>query len=371
MSAGGARIGSVRAIPFALPFKEPYVTAKGRLEARRLILVEIQTNDGLSGYGETGPMSLRGGAGADEIAESIESGCARVIAGESPTAGEIPRIVDRLLRAGVGPQALAGVDIALWDLAGKQAEVPVWKLLGGDSPPRLRCNATLSVGSPDDVARQAEIWKTRGFVDFKLKVGWGGDREQVRAVREVVGPDARIRVDANGSWTVEEAVSILDDLADELELCEQPCKTIDEMAKVARLTSVPVVADESVTSPADGRRAASAGASIGATVKLIKVGGIEMTRRLARAIPVSYMSSALDGPIGIAAALHAVAGLPAEDRRGRMAHGLATELLFADDSVSRPTAREWPFQTAPDAPGIGVGIDTRFASADGRSISVR
>ncbi len=224
-------------------------------------------------------------------------------------------------------------------------------------PEPVPCNATLSSGSPGEVARAAAAWAELGFTTFKLKVGGEGDVEQAEAVREAVGDEARIRLDANGAWSTDEATRILAELEPaRVELCEQPCAGLDEMALVRAASEVPIAADESVTSPADAARARAAGACDLATVKLAKVGGPVAAERGEWGMPV-YVSSALEGPVGIAAAARVAASMDAAGTGAGVAHGLATQLLFADTVAARgPEIRDGMLHH-PEGPGLGVEID--------------
>ena len=193
------------------------------------------------------------------------------------------------------------------------------------------------------MADNARRWAARGFETFKLKVGMDGDVAQVLAVREAVGPQARIRVDANGSWPVDTAVERLREMAP-LELAEQPVATLEEMAALRARTDVLLSADESVVTPEDAEAAARV--CDAATVKLAKVGGPRAAMRIAERIPV-YLSSALDGPVGIAAAGHVAQAI---DDSG-FAHGLATSLLFADTVATRGVHRRGREPPPPRRPG--------------------
>jgi o-succinylbenzoate synthase len=136
-----------------------------------------------------------------------------------------------------------------------------------------------------------------------------------------------------------------------LELVEEPVAGLEAMARLRSRTSLPLVADESVVSLEDAERADDLGACDYATVKLAKVGGPLAALAIARALPV-YLSSALDGPVGIAAAAHVVQALPPVG----LAHGLATALLFAD-TIGRGAELEGPLLQVPDAAGLGVELD--------------
>jgi muconate cycloisomerase len=129
-----------------------------------------------------------------------------------------------------------------------------------------------------------------------------------------------------------------------------------ELAQVTAATAIPVAADESVASTKEAQRAARDRACDLATVKLAKVGGIGEANGVARHLPI-YLSSALDGPLGIAAAAHAAQALPFEGAAAGLAHGLATQLLFADTTAARGPALEGDLLTVPDGPGLGVTLD--------------
>ena len=220
----------------------------------------------------------------------------------------------------------------------------------------VRCNATLVAAEPAAVAAEAERWAAEGFGTFKLKLGAGDDVGQVRAVREALGPEARIRVDANASWGVEEAAQTLAAIEPfGIELVEQPVETLAEMAELAARTEIPLAADESVTSAEEARRAVALGACAVTGIKLSKVGGRPEAEAIMRELP-AYLSSALDGPVGIAAAaiLAAAPGEPDEQPR---AHGLATQRLFAESVAAVGPTLEGDLLQVPPGPGLGVEID--------------
>jgi O-succinylbenzoate synthase len=247
------------------------------------------------------------------------------------------------------PQARDAVKMALFDLVGRLTDVPVWRLLGATAAAPVRCNATIAAADPDTVARRVREWAARGFETFKLKAGTEQDVAQVIAARKAAGPDALIRIDANGSWSVDTAAARLAEMAP-LELAEQPVATLDEMAALRDRTDCRLSADESVVTVEDATAAARV--CDAATVKLAKVGGPLAATRIAEHIPV-YLSSALDGPVGIAAAGHVAQAIPDSG----FAHGLATSLLFADTVASQECAVEDGNLHLAPGPGLGVQID--------------
>jgi muconate cycloisomerase len=348
------RIESVETVAYALPFREPYVTARGRLERRELLLVRLRA-DGVEGLGEAAPLALRGGDTLADIERDVVARCAPLL-----REGELGGWEDASRRCealGVSRQALAAVELALVDLAGKRAGEPAWRLLGGARADPVRCNATLVAAAPDAVAANARAWAARGFETFKLKVGVDGDVAQVEAARAALGAAARIRLDANGAWSAEEAVTRLRRLEPAgLELVEQPAPTLADLRRVRDEVGVPVAADESIAAEADARAAVAASACDAATVKVAKVGGIRAARAIAGVLPV-YLSSALDGPVGIAAAAHLAQVLPRPGIAAHLAHGLATGELFTATVATSQCELHGPDLHLPERPGLGVAID--------------
>lgn len=344
------RIASVEVVPYALPFSAPYVTARGRLDRRELALLRLRSEDGLAGLGEAVPLSLRGGATL-----------ARVV-GELQQLGELAELDEAGLSGGIAglsaPARCAGLT-ALMDLRGRRAAAEGHSSPGSAQP--VRCNATLVAGEPAAVAEDALRWAAEGFSTFKLKLGTGDDVGQARAVREAVGPAARIRVDANASWDVEAARRTLAELEElDIELAEQPVATLEEAAAVGAASSIPIAGDESIESRADAERAVSLGACAIAAVKLSKVGGPEEAIAIAEVLP-SYLSSALDGPVGIAAAAQVAQTLSesAPDEGVGLAHGLATQRLFASTVASVECELRDGMLHPPTGPGLGIEIDER------------
>jgi O-succinylbenzoate synthase len=348
------RIASLEVIPYALPFRAPYVTARGRLDRREMVLLRLRSQGGLVGLGEAVPLAMRGGASLARVVAELER------LGERDSLDEATLRGDAL---SLSAPARCAALTALLDLRGRTAATK-----GSGAPSEaepVECNATLVAGEPTAVAAEAARWAEDGFDTFKLKLGSEDDFGQVFAVREAVGPRARIRVDANASWDVETAKQMLRALEPlEVELAEQPVATLEEAAEVATWTSIPIAADESVESRADAERALAMSACSLTGVKLSKVGGPEAAIEIAEVLP-SYVTSALDGPVGIAAAaqvaqtLREVAG---DDDPG-LAHGLATQRLFSSTIASVECELRDGMLQPPAGPGLGVEIDEAALAA--------
>jgi o-succinylbenzoate synthase len=338
------RIASVEVVPYALPFRAPYVTALGRLDRREMALLRLRDEEGRVGLGEAVPLSLRGGASLAEVVGQLER-LAQLDSLDEAAVGDSP---------GLSAPARCAALTALMDLRGKLAASGEAET---GAPEPIRCNATLVAGEPGSVAADAERWAGEGFSTFKLKLGVGDDVAQVRAVREAVGPGARLRVDANAAWDVETATRTLDELEPfEIELAEEPVAGLEALAEVAASTSIPISADESVESREDAERARSAGACRVSGVKLSKVGGPEPAIEIAE-VMTCYLSSALDGPVGIAAAAQVAQTIQAGDESAGLAHGLATQRLFASTIAATECELRDGVLHPPPGPGLGVEID--------------
>ncbi len=196
-----------------------------------------------------------------------------------------------------------------------------------------------------------------GYQCFKLKVGRPDDEERVAAVRQAIGSWPALRLDANGVWTVDEAVERIGALEpNDLELVEQPCATLPELAEVRRRVSTPIAADESITGPDDVRAAAAAGACDAVNVKLASCGGVERARAAIRTAGESgiaaYLSSTFDGPWGISAALQLAAG-----ETFQLACGLATLELFDSPLAALLKPARGGLMPVPAGPGLGIEVD--------------
>ncbi len=365
------RLASVEVIPYALPFKEPYVTARGSLTERELVLLRLRDEAGVLGLGEAVPLSLRGGVTLQQVVRELE---------ELDSGGALDRAIAESAREEIfepGAEEFDGEEstsaparcaalMALRDLCERQRAGSDLIVGVPHDPEPVPCNATLVAGKPAAVAEDALRWAAEGFSTFKLKLGRGEDVEQVRAVREALGDDARIRVDANGSWSLEEARRILNQLEPlAIEFAEQPVSTTEEAATLAWQTTIPLSGDESITEVRDLQQHLTLAAFRLTGIKLSKVGGMPTGRVVAYLI-ASYVSSALDGPVGIAAGARLaqmIASEPGNPYAPRFAHGLATQRLFASSIASIECELRDGVLHPPPGPGLGVEIDERALDA--------
>jgi L-alanine-DL-glutamate epimerase-like enolase superfamily enzyme len=262
---------------------------------------------------------------------------------------------DRLLEAcrevDDQPVALAAIDLALWDRAGRLEGKPVALLLSERPAGEVPVNAILPALDRAGVAEQAATAASEGYGCVKIKVGVGDDAARVAAARAAGGPRLALRLDANGAWSVAEAVRAIEALAPAgLELVEEPVHGLAAVRELRERVAVRIAIDETAAEPgALGGCVADA-----VCLKISRCGGISALLAAAALVRSHggevYLASTMDGPLGIAAALHAAAALASH---GPVAHcGLATLALF--EGLEDPLPVRSGKIAVPLGPGLGV-----------------
>jgi L-Ala-D/L-Glu epimerase len=331
----------------ALRLKRPLQSAHGEVAERVILGVSIAHADGEVGHGEAAPLEQYDGVSLRLVEEALES-YGPVLAGAEGMNGA--RIIDECRRVADVPAALAAIDLALWDRAGQRAGKPVAALITDRPAVDVVVNATLSAVDRAGAAEQAAGAVQQGFACLKLKVGVGDDAGRVAAVR-AAAPEVALRLDANGAWTVEQAVRAIDALSPAgLELVEEPTHGLNAVREVRERVAVRVSIDETAAE----HGALGAGVADAVCLKISRCGGISALLVAATLVRASgaevYLASTLDGPLGVAAALHVAAALAS---RGPLAPcGLATLGMFEDLADPLP-ARDGRI-ALPTAPGLGV-----------------
>ncbi len=332
----------------SLTLSEPLVSASETIEERHLMLVCLEAEHGLVGWGEAGPLKPFDGVSDEQCLAALERQIAALRAAPAGASGA--ELLESARRADPLPQALAAIDTALWDLAGQREGAPLASLLAAGPLARVAVNAVIGADAPESAAAQARAAVGAGFTTIKVKVGAGRDVERLEAIRVEIGPKVAIRIDANGAWNVEQAVEALAALEPfGIELVEEPVTGLDQIKRLRPLVATPIAIDESAAD--DG--ALTSGASELVCLKLGRAGGISALLAQAALVRSSgsevYLASMLDGPIGIAAAVHAAAAL-----RITIPSGLATLELFdgLDGGLLAPSDGAI---TVPLGPGLGVG----------------
>jgi L-alanine-DL-glutamate epimerase-like enolase superfamily enzyme len=334
--------------PRALRFARPLETSYGLLEQREVLLVSLTGEDGISGYGEAAPLEPYDGISIERAQAALES-YAPVLADASGLNGA--QLVDACRRVDELPQALAAIDMAVWDRGGRIAGKPIAVLLTDDPASTVPVNATIAAGDRAGVAEEVTAALTAGYECVKLKVGIGDDAGRLAAARAAGGPEMTLRLDANGVWEVEEAVRTIEALAPVgLELVEEPVHGLQRVRQVRERVPVRVAIDETAAE----HGALTAGVADAVCLKISRCGGIGGLIAAAALVRASgaevYVASTYDGPLGIAAGVHVAAALAS---RGPVPHcGLATLGLFEGIEDPLP-ARDGEIEV-PRGPGLGV-----------------
>ena len=323
-------------------------TSYGAVREREILSVSLTDTDGLTGYGEAGPLQAYDGVSVERVERALAA-YAPVL--ESSEGKNGAQLIDACRGVDDLPAAFAAIDMALWDRAGRRAGKPVAALLTDNPAPAVSVNATLSALDRAGAATEAAAAVAAGFGCLKVKVGVGDDAGRVAAVRAAVGPETDLRLDANGAWDVEQAVRAIELLSPAgLELVEEPTHGLEAVREVRERVAVRVAIDETAAE----HGALGAGVADAVCLKISRCGGISGLIAAATLVRVSgaevYLASTLDGPLGVAAAVHAAAALAS---RGALPPcGLATLTLFADFENPLP-AREGKI-AVPAGGGLGV-----------------
>ncbi len=352
------QVRGLSALRVRVPFRRPFATATGMWLHREAWILLLEATDGRVGLGEA---VLE--PDATEVEETILARAIRETAGRARD-GDLPDAEELELLGGPGRAFQAALDAARLDLAlvPDGVAVPV--------------NGTIGFGGPRAGAEAALQAMEAGFTTLKLKAGAERETEdlvaRIRAIRQAVGPDVRLRLDVNGVWDLPTAEDRLEAVARfDLEYVEQPLPA-DDLAGAAELrsrTRVPVAADEAAYSAGAVRGLLAAGAVDVLVVKPARVGGPVAVAEIAAAASASgvpvVLSTLFETGVGVAAARAAAAALPAVAWRGRSAalpHGLATAGLLEHDLVRAPLVVENGRLAAPggeETGGLGVAVDER------------
>ncbi|HKD66234.1 MAG TPA: o-succinylbenzoate synthase [Candidatus Binataceae bacterium] len=343
---------------YRIPFRSTFVTSAGAQSVREGLLVCLEGEGGLDGLGEIAPLRS---SGMEEAARRL-----RLLARRLPGADvdDIPRAV-RLsgVSREVGTAIQCGLDIAACDVLAKEAGVPVVELLGGCRRRTVPVNATISADTPQQAAQAASRAVENGFRCLKLKVGMmsgvAGECELVSAVRDAIGADILLRLDANQAWDVEQAIANINALQRfGVQFVEQPVAARDlaGLAAVRSAVSTPIAADERVTGVGPAKEIIEHRAADLLVVKPMVVGGLRLARDIidlaAQAGLDSVVTTTIDSGVGIAAALHLAASF-----EGKLACGLATADLLESSLTCGIPAANSGVMACPDGPGLGVEID--------------
>jgi L-Ala-D/L-Glu epimerase len=330
--------------PVTHRLRTPLRTSYGDVRERGAFVLTITAADGVTGTGEAAPLEAYDGIPLELVEAALER-YADVLADDRGRTGA--ELLDACRAVADLPQALAAVDLALWDAAGRRAGRPVCELLNDATLEHVPVNATIGATDRAAAAAAAAQAVDAGCECVKVKVGTGDDAARVAAVRRAVGDAVALRLDANGAWTVEEAVAAIDVLGRSgLELVEEPVSGIAALRAVRERVPVRIAMDE--TAAEHGAIASAAADAV--CLKVSRAGGISALLAQAALVRATgaevYLASTLDGPLGIAAAAHCAAALRVE-----LPCGLATLGMLDGDADGRLAIHHGRLRV-PSGPGL-------------------
>jgi L-alanine-DL-glutamate epimerase-like enolase superfamily enzyme len=350
------RITRLEAWSVLLRMSEPYTIAYETVDSTTNVFVRLHTDSALVGHGCAAPDPVVTGETPEQVLSALTDAAGPVLAGMDPTR---PALVYRRLAEAMGrrPSALAAVDVAVLDLVGQASGLPAWKLLGG-ARESIRTSMTIGILDGPETVEQARRWVREGFTFLKLKGGLDpeADAGRVLRVREAVGPAIDLAFDANQGYTAEGCLAFLRQAAPAgLAFVEQPTPRERPafLGEVQRQSTVPIMADEALSTPEQALSLAAGRLVRLFNVKLMKVGGIHPALTIdavAASAGVGVMVGCLDEcALGIAAGLHFALGRPNvafADLDGHFA-------LLMDPSAGSVHVRDGVLYPN-DRPGLGV-----------------
>lgn len=310
------KIKDIKVGEIEIPLVTPFKTALRTVESVNDVIVCVEADDGTLGFGEAPPTAVITGETKGSIMTAIREFIAPSLIGMEIE--NIDGIMQRMQKAILkNTSAKAAVDMAIYDLYAKNLKKPLYQVLGG-SKNEIETDLTISVNDIDVMVADSRKAVEQGFRILKIKVGKEGmrDVERIREIRKAVGPDIKIRVDANQGWQAKEAVRIIRAMEDaglDLDLVEQPVGAHDfaGMQMVTKNVATPILADESVFSPKDAIRVIQEKAADLINIKLMKTGGIYEALKIC-SIAENYevecmIGCMLESKIAVSAAAHLAA----------------------------------------------------------------
>jgi o-succinylbenzoate synthase len=352
------KIKDIKIKRISVPLKTPFKTALRTVERVEDIIVEIYTDTGNIGFGEAPPTGVITGDTIGSIIGAIEDHIKKSIIGMDIENFET--VIQKLNKCIVkNTSAKAAVDIALYDLYGQLYKAPLYKLLGGFRK-EITTDITISVNEPEEMVKDSMDAIKRGYKTLKIKVGKDSkkDLERMKAIRQAIGYDAQLRIDANQGWKPKEAVKVLREMEDaglNIEFVEQPviAHDIDGLKFVTDNVSIPVLADESIFSPMDALNVLERRAADLINIKLMKTGGIYNALKICSLAEIHgiecMIGCMLEAKVSVTAAVHLACAKSIITKID-----LDGPVLCSEDPINGGAVFNESKITLTDKPGLGI-----------------
>lgn len=356
------KITSIDAFGYQLTYAHgEYVMSKGRAaQSQASTLVRIRTDSGFEGWGES---STLGGtylpAFAQGTREAIRVLAEALIGLDPANLSKVHRSMDAVLLG--QNSAKSALDIACWDILGKVANLPISTLIGGAAQDDFPLYEAVPLASPEQMAGFVKRRSQIGINRFQVKVGNDpfDDAKRTRSVAEACGNDAVIVADSNGGWNLQAGIIAVRELAGLNIYVEQPCRDTADCAIVQKMSSLPLIMDESVVNSAELYRAKYEAGAGSVNIKLGRVGGITGAVRMRGQAQDLGMTMCIEDVWGGDVTTAAVAHVAASTQPEALLHA-----SFFNDWTEEHVAGYLPRSErgrgrAPDGPGLGISVDVK------------
>ncbi|PNX49174.1 MAG: hypothetical protein BV457_02295 [Thermoplasmata archaeon M9B1D] len=353
-------ITSLKAIPFELKLKEPFAIANETVDVGLNVFIKIETDEGITGWGCATPDSVTSETN-ETVMKAFNAVIKELLIGKDPTKIHLLNdLIDQNLK---GNSSLkTGINIGLYDILGKKAEMPLYKLLGGYKE-KIETSVTIGINPVDIMVEKAKEFVSQGFTCLKVKVGMdpNQDIEAVLAIRDAVGNNIKIRLDANEGYNVEQAINIiltLENLDADIEMLEQPtpAKYLFALKEVTAQCPVPIMADETVLTLRDSLKLVKMEIADMINIKLMKIGGIT------NAIKANIFAEIAEIPVMIGCMNESMAAMAAGVHfacafKNVQYADLDSALDFEKDIVKGGATYKDGFVIPSEKPGLGIEVD--------------
>ena len=361
------RIQTIETIPVRIPLKPErrMISALGKHDVSEFLLVRVQADNGLEGWGEATVTPRWSGETCLGAKAIIDGVLAPAVIGADVSL--IKELDQRMDAVAVGNWfAKSAIEMACWDIQGRAANCPVYELLGGACRPlTIRSRFSLGAYDPERARRRARELVEAGFTTIKVKVGVdpAKDVERVQIVRETIGPQIDLTIDANGGWDTETAIRCIQELEScRLTIVEQPIPPGDftGLARVRRETGARILADESCFNLIDAQELIQHDCCDAISLYPGKNGGIRKARDIAELAGrhgiACSIGSNLEWDLGTAAMAHLIVATPNMQIEKYPGDVLGPD--YHEVSIARnPIRIDGPLTTIGTGPGLGVEID--------------
>jgi len=351
------KIIAIRAYQVDLPLREGrYSWSNGNfVEVFDSTVVEVETDSGITGYGECCPL---GSAYLPAYAAGVRSGLAEIapnLIGMDPRGLDVMnRHMDAVLRG--HPYVKSAIDMACWDILGKATGLPVYALLGGKAQDGVKLYRAISQVEPEAMAANVAGYRDEGYTKFQLKVGGDADTdiERIRLCARQMRRGDILVADANTGWTMHEAARVVCAVRDIDVYIEQPCPSYEECLVTRRRTALPFILDEVIMGVESLTRGLADGAMDAINLKISKVGGLTRARLMRDLCVSSGLPMTIEdtwgGDIITAAIAHLAQSTPESFTFSATDFNSYGTVVMAEDAPRRVHGT----MTASDAPGLGV-----------------